>query len=346
MRRTGVVNPPIRPDCPADILDALKDHPNSGLDGNLPFSGCRRLLWDFHHPPDAPMSYTWGFRIYRTTYCDPSNPISSNNDVDFARAIETLHEYMRHELFSYDHGQRRTPDHASSDNTAQTNAKNVLWRCLQNEIVQNRALLEGASPEKIIGLARQWFPTQYQGAKVVHSSAHRYPLIIDDEVLQNLLALPTPAEYVCSEAATYTIKVCDLRVDDDDSDDEEYMSSDDEDEDMCSEEDDGYRGWFWIGAFWLVGLWFDEGNAATEEVCSWDEKRRGGREEGGERRFLFWLTKMDLGCGHSVAEHRVMYPSIFQDEDEVCPEVVDHPLPSTTPTTTSTTTTAVPRSLL
>ena len=301
MRRTGVVNPPIRPDRPADILDALKHHPNSGLDGNLPFSGCQRLLWDFHHPPEAPMSYTWSFRIYRTTY---RNPDSSPNDAAFARAIEILHEYMRYELFSYDRGQEH--------------AKNVLWRRLANDIVQDRELLENAPPSKIISLAREWFPTQYRGAKVVHSSAHRYPLIIDEEVLQNLLALPMPAEYEHSEAATHTIKVCDLRVDDDDSDDEEYVvsDSDDEDEDMCEseEDDDGYRGWFWIGAFWLVGLWFEEGNAATEEVCSWEccgrEKREGeggvGGGGGGERRFLFWLTKMSFGCGHSDAEHMMM----------------------------------------
>jgi hypothetical protein len=325
MRRTGVVNPPIRPDRPADILDALKHHPNSGLDGNLPFSGCQRLLWDFHHPPEAPMSYTWGFRIYRTTY---RNPDSSPNDAAFARAIEILHEYMRYELFSYDRGQEHALlDHASSadDDPVQENAKNVLWRRLANDIVQDRELLENAPPSKIISLAREWFPTQYQGAKVVHSSAHRYPLIIDEEVLQNLLALPMPAEYEHSEAATHAIKVCDLRVDDDDSDDEEYVvsDSDDEDEDMCEseEDDDGYRGWFWIGAFWLVGLWFEEGNAATEEVCSrecrgggGDRKKReegegdgdGGGGGGGERRFLFWLTKMSFECGHSDAEHMMM----------------------------------------
>lgn len=257
------------------------------------------------------MSYTWGFRIYRTTYSDPSNP-NSDNDAAFARAIEILHEYMRYELFSYDRGQEHALlDHASSadDDPVQENAKYVLWRRLANDIVQDRALLENAPPSKIISLAREWFPTQYQGAKVVHSSAHRYPLIIDEEVLQNLLALPTPAEYEHSESATHTIKVCDLRVDDDDSDDEEYMSSDDEDEDMCSEEDDGYQGWFWIGAFWLVGLWFEEGNAATEEICSAEcrgrEKREGGGG-GGERRFLFWLTKMSFGCGHSDVEHMTM----------------------------------------
>jgi hypothetical protein len=193
----------------------------------------------------------------------------------------------------------------------------VLWRRLANEIVQDRQLLEGASPEKIIQLAREWFPTQYPGAKVSHSSAHRYPLIIDDEVLRNLLALPLPPQYGRSAAATHTIEVCDLRVDDDDSDDDKDDGDESMSESSSEEEydDDGYRGWFLIGAFWLVGLWFDEGNAATEEVCSREcrgggsGREEGGEEEergGGERRFLFWLTKMSFGCGHSDVEHMAM----------------------------------------
>lgn len=86
----GKTNPP-RPDHPLDLLNALAGHSDGGLDGNMPFSGCQRLLWDFHHPPDAPMPYTWGFWIYRTTYCDPSNSdsLNSNNDASFARALES-----------------------------------------------------------------------------------------------------------------------------------------------------------------------------------------------------------------------------------------------------------------
>jgi len=246
---------------------------------------------------------------------------------------------MRCDLFSYDRGEaRKLLDDGTLDDAVQHNAKKVLWQRLANEIVQDRELLENAPPSKIIALAREWVPTQYPGAKVTHSSAHRYPLIIDDEVLQNLLALPMPVEHEYSEAATHTIKVCDLRVDDDDdSDDERFMSSsssdnddDDDDDESMSEvsseeeyDDDGYGGWFWIGAFWLVGLWFDEGNAATEEVCSREchggggggggreieeeEEEEEGEEGGGEeRRFLFWLTKMSFGCGHSDVEHMAM----------------------------------------
>ena len=301
----GRVNQPNRPG-PPDLEDAIRNHPNCGLDGNLPFSGCQWLLWDFHYPPHAPMPYTWGFRIYRTTYGPPNK---SSTDADFARAIEVLHEYMRYELFSYDHGQSLTLDGAPND-TAQTHAKNVLWRRLRNDIVQDREMLEGASPEKIIELAREWYPSQYEGAKVYHSSAFRYPLIVDSEVLQNLLTLPMPAEYDHSEAATYAIKVCDLRVDDCDEDDEEYMYMSSDEESVCEPEDDGYRGWFWIGAYYLVGLWFDEKNAATEEVCTWVNCP--GRAE---RRFLFWRTGLGLGCMHSEAEHRAMYPSLFQGED-------------------------------
>jgi hypothetical protein len=266
------------------------------------------------------MPYTWGFRIYRTTYGSPDAP----NDAGFTRAIEILDEYMRYELFSYSHGESLTLDGAPYD-AAQTNAKNVLWRRLRNDIVEDRERLEGASPEKVIDLAREWIPLQYEGAKVSHSSAFRYPLIVDEEVLRNLLALPIPVDrYENSEAATYTIKVCDLRVDDYDPDEEEYMSSDDDDDMLSEPEDDGYRSWIWIGADYLVWLWFEEGNAATEEVCSWVDCP--AREE---RRFLFWRTKLSLGCMHSEAEHRAMYPSLFRDEEGGGLEDVDRPSAAT-----------------
>ena len=156
----GRVNQPNRPG-PPDLEDAIRNHPNCGLDGNLPFSGCQWLLWDFHYPPHAPMPYTWGFRIYRTTYGPPNK---SSNDADFARAIEVLHEYMRYELFSYDHGQSLTLDGAPND-TAQTHAKNVLWRRLRNDIVQDRGLLEGASPEKSSSSRANGIPRSTRGRK-------------------------------------------------------------------------------------------------------------------------------------------------------------------------------------
>ena len=37
--------------------------------------------------------YTWGFRVYRTSYSDP------NADAEFNKAIEILHSYMREEIF-------------------------------------------------------------------------------------------------------------------------------------------------------------------------------------------------------------------------------------------------------
>lgn len=45
--------------------------------------------------------YTWGFRIYRTSYSEP------NADAEFNKAIEILHSYMRKEIFYHfeHHGQ-------------------------------------------------------------------------------------------------------------------------------------------------------------------------------------------------------------------------------------------------
>jgi hypothetical protein len=308
---------------PPDLEDAINPHSNRSLEGGLPFSGCELLLRDSYHPPRAATPYTWGFRIYRTTYGSPN----ASNDADFARAMDILHGYMRYELFRYNYDPGSTLDGAAND-AKRDNAKNVLWRRLRNEIVQDRELLEGASPEKITGLAREWFKTlQYDGIRVCHSSQFRYPLVVDEEVVRNLLQLPMPAEYEDGEAATYTIKVCDLHVDEEEEEEEEDPEEDmpSDDDEMWSEpEDDGYRSWFWISADYLAWLWFEEGNAATEEVYTWVNCP--AREE---RRFLFWRTGLGLGCMHSEAEHRAMYPSLFRDENGDGLEDVGRPCTAT-----------------
>ena len=178
--------------------------------------------------------------------------------------------------------------------------------------MQEREVLAGAPPEKIIGLVGEWVGSQYKSANSWHSSRFRYHLVVDKEVVRHLLQLPMPAEHCWSEDATYAIKVCDLQgglsvnlCGEDDYD------SDGDDEDTVEEKDDGYRSWFWIGADWLVGLWINDEHAAVEGPVSlgWTLWSR-------EAGCASLDTRLILACGHSEALHRAMYPSLFRQEDD------------------------------
>lgn len=251
---------------PSDLLDAIG---GQRFGGKLPSGGLRQLL---SLGEDGRGDFTWGFRIYRTTYTKP------NSDADFAKAIEVLNAYMRDECFSYPEGKDDSDEEDKPRNDDK--ASQQLWQRLRNDIVQDRELLEGASqtPAKITKLAQDWVHS-HLGAKVYHSPRNRYFIVVDDEVIQHLLRLPMPPAYQSSVPAVYSVKVYDAEFGLDGAyfGDEE-SSDEDEDGSMCSEEDDGYRGWFWLPASMLVWLWFLEGNEAEAiEIYCWDDSWDGER---------------------------------------------------------------------
>jgi hypothetical protein len=265
-------------DAPPELKDAIQPQTSPRSPTIL---ACQKLLDLALH---GHKEYTWGFRIYRTTYAKP------NSDADFARAIEVLNEYIRWECFTSDEGDR---DPAELDK-----AKNQVWQRLKNEVVQDRELLEGASPAKILEVARDWVAS-IPNVTLVSTSRYRYCIVIDEEVIEHLLQLPMPAAYARTIPSVYSIKVHDLTFGvpdtyygapaDSDDDDDDEDDDDEDDEEMCKEEDDGFEGWFWISARHLLHLWFIDGTeAGLDELCS------GDCSWNGEARFVHWGTKQDM----------------------------------------------------
>lgn len=235
---------------------------------SLPMCGVFRLLW---LAQQGHGDYTWGFRIYRTTYNEP------DSDARFTKAIETLNEYIRYECFSYVKDERHSGDviHAPLDGKA----NEQLWHRMSHEIIEDREL-EGApeTPSKILKLAQDW--VRSCEARTGDSPRYRFFLVFDDEVINHLLQLPIPVDDKASVPAVYSVKVYDARfnspseVSDGGCDSED----DDEDEDDYEDEDeDGFEGWFWTSAALLARLWFCGYQAGDELVTidhSWDATKR------------------------------------------------------------------------
>lgn len=154
---------------PPELVNAI----NSARENRyhrLPEGGCHKLL---RLGKDGKGDYTWGYRIYRTTYNKP------NSDVDFARAIEVFYEYIRDEVFSYSNGEQVLEPVDGEANCQ-------LWQRLRHNIVQDAGLLEGASEslDKLTELHQDWVHS-HPGAKVPDHSFYRYFLVVDDEVINH-----------------------------------------------------------------------------------------------------------------------------------------------------------------
>lgn len=181
-------------DGPPELEDATKDYFSYDC---LPTCGIFHLLSEGR---SGHGDYTWGFRIYRTTYYQP------DSDAKFAKAIEVLNEYIRFECFS------RDGDRPGTVPPADGKASEQLWQRLRHDIVEDRELLEGASktPSKILELAQHWIHFDRK-ATTRNSPRYRFFLVIDDEVIDHLLQLPMPASKKRIIPALYSVTVYDAR---------------------------------------------------------------------------------------------------------------------------------------
>lgn len=245
---------------PPELRDTIDEHFSYN---RLPSCGVQRLLKLAHNGHG---DYTWGYRIYRTTY------LRLDSDARFAKAIEVLNEYIRYECSSFD-----TTKRPKKVSRLDTKAAEQLWRRLQHEIIEDQELLEGASkdPDKILRLAQDWVHLN-QKAKTGDSPRYRFFLVIDDEVIDHLLRLPMPATIEFTVPMVYSVKVYDARVD---SPPEFSGGESDSDSDAASEDPDweGFEGWFWSPASYLTELWFCDYDSGEELLTfddSWDGKRR------------------------------------------------------------------------
>ena len=284
---------------PADLVHAVGGKV-SGDYNRLPEGGCHKLL-SLGKYGKGLGDYTWGYRIYRTTYYKP------NSDADFARAIEVLNEYIRAECFKYSNGDR-VPEYMDGE------ANRQLWQRAKHDIVQDPGVLEGASGEKMLKLHQDWVHS-HPSAKVTDHSFYRYFLVVDDEVINHLLQLPMPAKYEKTIPASYAIKLFDAWFSSGIYGGDDMELESDEDEDMSEEEEMtkaedfiDVEGWFWVGVFNLVSFWMCEDNAAVEELSTSD------KSWGGKRRPVYINTSFPVeGCGD--AECRAMNHGFTLDED-------------------------------
>jgi hypothetical protein len=245
---------------PPELQDAIDGHVSFTA---LPSCGVYRLLKLAHAGHG---DYTWGYRIYRTTY------LRHDSDTRFAKAIEVINEYIRYECSTFD-----TTNRPKSVEHLDAKASEQLRQRLKHDILEDRELLEGASenPDKILKLAQDWVHLD-QKAKTGDSPRYRFFLVIDDEAIDHLLQLPMPARPRFNIPTVYSVKVYDARV----GPPSQYSGGEsNSDSDAESEDSDweGFEGWFWSPACYLTELWFCDYKAQEELLTtdySWDQKRR------------------------------------------------------------------------
>lgn len=254
---------------PPELQDALSDYASLSSVMHLPASGVFKL---FCLARKGHGDYTWGYKIYRTTY-------RAGTDVKLARAIGRLEDWMRDECLN---GMVEDPDQQPSD----SRAREQLAQRLRNEIVEDRELLDGASTETLLKLHQEWVHLG-QEAVTADSPCYRFFLAVDDEVLEHLLKLSEqPDEWIppAHIPDVYSIKVYDARHNSP-TEFSDWDHSDSEGDDELSEYENpsevmfGFEGW-WASASKLAYLWLREYDHDNDELVTIDYSW------GGVKRFI------------------------------------------------------------
>ncbi|OQO11491.1 hypothetical protein B0A48_03218 [Cryoendolithus antarcticus] len=152
--------------------------------------------------------HNWGFRIYRTTFAPGS-------DERFATALAVLDANLRVACF-----REQGPN---GDRREKSGPSERLWQRLKSEVIEDRAL-DGAPPVAVMEHFRAWIKEQgfhLPGAiapdpalEMASSSTHRFCLLIDEEVLDNLLRFPLPTPFFPTDHKDHIdVKVVDVEID-------------------------------------------------------------------------------------------------------------------------------------
>jgi hypothetical protein len=109
------------------------------------------------------------------------------------------------------------------------------------------------------------------------SPRFRFFLVVDDEVIDQLLQLPTPTRRTLDLLVLYSVKVYDARFNSP-SDHSGGESGSDSDSETNSEADsegesfhEDFEGYFWSPARKLADLWFCGHDLPWEELLHWDD---------------------------------------------------------------------------
>lgn len=223
-----------------ELEQATKGQTAGNYDYRTSYRGCKTLICQENKD-----DYTWGFRIYRTTY-------SSTSDLDFDKAMKVFREYMRYECFM-DVEDAMDLEGLTADEIDDKPNQQLLKR-LKNEIVESATLLESAPASKLQEVHQYWIHSRVSGAQ--RGPRCQIFIIVDQEVVQKLLEHPMPATE--PPDIDYAVKVFDVEVDD-----EEKVRY-----------EPPHEGWFWIGATNLMRHWFNDFELDQEETFIRDEHNR------------------------------------------------------------------------
>lgn len=245
--------------------------------------------------------YTWGFRVYRTTYYRP------NSDEDFRKAIDILREYLRasfssnHDSSLGDEQRDAAKNDLPEDLVAVDDGPNQqLWQRLRLEVVEDRERLEGASTAQVHDLINEWMDSK--GVKTMDCPRYRFYIIVDEEVMQSLLNHPSPAVGFDADLPD-GVKVLDAAYGKPDSyfgveaegDKGDEDDKEDEDEHSVSDEKDpDYEGWYWAALRDLPELYFECEDRGEGAVYTWHEGKPMFTAPG----FVFGNN----GCGHDLCD--------------------------------------------
>lgn len=260
--------------------------------------------------------YTWGYRIFRTSYSQP------NSDAEFQKAIDVLQEYIRHECYEdyYQELEEEAWRDDTGEDTADGGPNQQLWKRLKNDIVQDREQLEGASSAGIRALSQDWVHSR--DTKTFMSPRYRFSIIIDDEAVQTSLQHPKPAVLPLPATLMYAVNIVDAEFGlppsyfppaEPNKRDKDGTTNEEEQPKIAE-----YEGWFWASASKLMDLWFwDELTDASLYVWDlelrpvhfmtrlevfMDNKQR--YEETGERLHAEWVDFSTLIEEEERSEHR------------------------------------------
>ncbi|KAH8431113.1 uncharacterized protein LDX57_008774 [Aspergillus melleus] len=124
-------------------------------------------------------SWPWGYFIYRTTY---------GSDEDWSQALAKLHRYVHYAIRHQAVRSRLNgPEKLEND----LEAAEVIWEGCQNVIVEDRELLEGASPTQVRRLFQEWMIRNPKYKKFSRPRS-TYCLMIDEHAMRSILASSEP----------------------------------------------------------------------------------------------------------------------------------------------------------
>ena len=182
------------------------------------------------------------------------------NAQDFAKGMRILSAHLRAKCFADADLHSEHPLHDLPNRE--------LWQRMKSEVIEDRALFDGAPPAAIQKHFHAWIEQQGfhltnteptdPSLELAGSSAHRFCIVIDAEALRNLLRFPMRPGSDHVPDGHIGVKVLDVECH---AGSEEYPPPFDE-------------GWLWTSPGILPNIWFECPLLAADEFRSEDNLGR------------------------------------------------------------------------